>query len=125
MAEKHDIDWLFNIEPEKPNKMNANEYYNRSNKLFSIIDMLYSKAWKSKMLRDSDFPNESVCDKCTGQGVCIINEEEKDCYQDRENGDCFYRFFDSEEFGLEVENNIGDVHELLSITGLTPQSNNN
>lgn len=119
MAEKNEFDNLFKVEPEKPNVMGANEYYNRSNKLFSIIDMLYSKAWKSKRLSDSEFPEEIVCDKCTSQGICIINGEEKDCYQDKENGDCFYTFFDSEEFGLEIENTIGDIHELLSVTGLT------
>ncbi len=113
------MDDLFLIEEPALAFMNKDEYFKKSQQLFDIISMQYSKSWKSRRLLDSEFPDESICEKCKGCGVFNVNGEEKECVQDKEEGDCFHRFFDSEEFGLEVESQLEELHNLLGLDGLT------
>jgi hypothetical protein len=45
----------------------------------------------------------------------LENGEEKDCVQDREQGDCFHRFCDYEQVGMDLETHLGDITDLLSV----------
>ena len=112
------MDDLFLIEEPAPTFMNKDEYFKRSQQLFDIIAMQYSKSWGSRRLLDTKQPDESICEKCKGCGIFKVDGEEKECVQDKENGECFHRFFDSEEFGVEVESQLEELHNLLGIDGI-------
>lgn len=47
--------------------------------------------------------------------IFLENGEEKDCVQDREQGDCFHRFCDYEQVGMDLETHLGDITDLLSV----------
>ena len=84
---------FFNIEPREPYKMTQSDFIEKTQKLLLNIESAYSRAWKSRALKDEEFPDELVCDKCTGCGTFKENGEERDCVQDSEMGWC-YRFAD-------------------------------
>lgn len=113
------IDGLFLIEEPKPNLMNKDEYLKRTQQLLDFISCKYSESHHTRSLIDSEFPDESVCDKCQDCGVFNLNGEEKECVQDREQGNCFYRYFDGEEFGMSVMNQLEELHSLLGVDDLT------
>jgi hypothetical protein len=43
------------------------------------------------------------------------NGQEKECVQDREQGDCFHRFCDYEQVGINLEAHLKDMFDLLSV----------
>jgi len=64
----------------------------------------------------TEFPNESICDKCEGCGMFKDeNDEERECQQDKEEGECYHRYVDLEQFGQEVENTLDDLFELITV----------
>lgn len=109
------LDDLFKIEPEEPYKMNQKEFFEKTKVILNKIYNSYSQGWQSRVLRDGEHPEESVCDKCTGCGIFMDNGEEKECFQDREQGDCFHRFCDYEQVGMDLEFNLEDMYDLLSV----------
>ena len=109
------IEDLFKIEPQEPYKMNQKEFVEKTKSVLEKIYNAYSQGWQSRVLRDGEHPEESICDKCTGCGVFLENGEERDCVQDREQGDCFHRFCDYEQVGMDLETNLGDIADLLSV----------
>jgi len=102
-----------------PEFMNKDEYFKRSQKVLESISMSYSNSWGSIRLSDGEYPDESICEKCKGFGICKINGEEKQCKQDRIEGECFYDYFDSEDFILSIESQMEELHNLLGIDGIT------
>lgn len=110
------IDDLFKIEPEEPYKMDQKEFFEKTKSLLNKICNNYSQGWQSRPLRDGEHPEESVCDKCTGSGKFMDNGEEKECVQDREQGECFHRFCDYEQVGMDLENHLGEMFDLLSVS---------
>lgn len=106
---------LFTGGKEEFQKINQSDFNQQSVKILERLGTEYSKAWASRPLKDDEFPDESICDKCTGCGTFKINDEEKECYQDREQGCCYHRFFDVEQFGIEVETEIENIYGLLGI----------
>lgn len=111
------FDDIFNLKEEikEPINMSKDEFVEKTKKLLNYISNQYSKGWQSRRLKDEEYPEESVCDKCTGCGTFKLNEEDAECVADREEGECYVRYFDAEEFGLEIEATMDDVYELLFI----------
>lgn len=109
------IDNLFKTEPQEPYKMSQNEFVEKTRAVLNKICDNYSQGWQSIVLVDGDYPEENICEKCTGVGVFLKNGEEKDCIQDKEQGDCFYRFCDYEQVGIGLEDNLEDIFDLLSV----------
>lgn len=106
---------LFKIEPQEPYKMSQKEFIEKAKSVLEKICNNYSQAWQSRILKNGEYPEESVCDKCTGCGVFLENGEERDCFQDKEQGDCFHRFCDYEQVGMDIETHLGDMFDLLSV----------
>lgn len=111
------FDDIFNLKEEiqEPINMPKDEFVEKTKKLLNYISDQYSKGWQSRRLKDEEYPEESICDKCTGFGTFKLNEEDAECVADREEGECYVRYFDAEEFGLEIEATMDDVYELLFI----------
>jgi hypothetical protein len=106
---------FFNIQELEPCKMSQKEYFEKTKAVLNKIVDSYSKGWQSRVLRDGEHPEESVCDKCTGRGLFLENGEEKECVQDREQGYCFHRFCDYEQVGMDLESYLDDMFELLLV----------
>ncbi len=106
---------LFNIEPQKLRRMDQKEFIEKTKSVLEKIYNSYSQGWQSRVLTDEEYPEESVCDKCKGCGIFLENGEERDCVQDREWGGCFHRFCDYEQVGMDLENHIEDICDLLSV----------
>lgn len=106
---------LFKIKPQELHKMSQNDFVEKTKAVLNKICNSYCQSWQSRRLMDEEYPEESVCDKCTGWGKFIKNGEEKECVQDREQGECFYRFCDYEQVGIDLEANLEDMFDLLSV----------
>lgn len=109
------INDLFKNEPQGLYKMSQKEFVEKTKAVLNKICNNYLQGWQSRVLRDGEHPEESVCDKCTGCGAFMDNGEEKDCVQDMEQGDCFHRFCDYEQVGRDLETHLGDMFDLLSV----------
>ena len=110
-----DIEDFFKIEPQEPYKMSQKEFVEKTKAVLNKICNSYSQGWQSRVLKDGERPDESVCDKCTGCGKFMENGEEKECVQDREQGDCFHRFCDYEQVGMGLDAHLEDMFDLLSV----------
>jgi hypothetical protein len=117
------IDDLFKLEPQEIRKMSQKEFVEKTKSVLEKIYNAYSQGWQSRVLRDEEHPEESVCDKCTGCGVFLENGEERDCVYDREQGDCFHRFCDYEQVGMDLEALLEDIYSLLSVDEIEPMLN--
>lgn len=116
-----DFDSLFDTNYDLPVndvEMDKDEYLDKVNQIFSIIDSTYSKAWTRVRLKDDEYPNEDICEKCTGCGSTIVNGETVECIANREEGECHYVLFDSDEFGISVGELMSDIWELLPVNKL-------
>jgi hypothetical protein len=101
--------------------MSSSKYLSKTKELLGKIEKEYSIAWQDRPLKDNEMPNEIICDRCDGCGVFLENGqegEERDCFQDREQGECYHRYCDYEQVGLEIESLIGCIHELLRVEKL-------
>jgi hypothetical protein len=83
------IDDLFKIGDEDPYTMTQKEFVEKTKSLLEKIYSGYLQGWQSRVLFDEEYPEESICDKCTGCGIFLENGEERDCVQDREWGRLF------------------------------------
>jgi hypothetical protein len=113
---------IFDLEivPVEPYKMSHIEFFNKTKELLQKIDSNYGQAWTNRPLKDIEFPDESICEKCIGCGTFKKeNGEEGDCVVDRERGQCYHRFMDAEQFGAEVETHLDQIWELLSVDEVT------
>ena len=113
------LDDLFKIEPHEPYEMTQKDFIEKTKTVLEKIYSAYLQGWQSRVLRDGEHPDESVCNKCSGCGLFMDNGEEKECVQDREQGDCFHRFFDYEQVGMNLENHIEEITDLLSVEQLS------
>lgn len=114
------LDDLFKEErPDTPIIMDSKDYFEKSRELFRKMSERYSASWYNKQLSDDEYPDQSICDKCTGCGTTIIDSETVDCYQDKEDGSCYYRFVDYEEFGSSLESLIEDIHNLCVVDDIS------
>lgn len=110
---------LFNIEPTEPIRMSQEGFFIKTKALLEKIGNNYSQAWQDRALKDNEYPEESICDKCKGHGTFKENGEERDCYRDNEHGECYHRFCDYEQFGMNLESQLENLHELLSVDELS------
>ena len=119
-SEIMDLDNFFNMTEDKqePINMSKDEFVEKTKKLLNYISDQYCKGWQSRALKDEEYPEESICDKCTGCGAFKLNNEDSECVRDYEQGECYVRYFDAEEFGLEVEAIIEDMFELLYVDNI-------
>lgn len=113
----YNFDDIFNTQEEiqEPINMGKDEFVEKTKKLLNCIADQYSKSWKSKRLTEEEYPEEIICDKCTGCGTFKFNEEYDECVVDREEGECYVRYFDAEEFGLEIEEKMDDLYDLINV----------
>lgn len=111
------FDDFFSLKEEihEPVNMSKNEFVEKAKKLLAFIENSYGKGWQNRVLKDGEHPEESICDKCKGCGTFKLNEEDAECFIDHEQGECYVRYFDAEEFGLEVETCLDDIYELLFV----------
>ena len=109
------IDELFKIEPQEYYKMSQKEFVEKTKVVLNKICNSYSQGWQSRLLREDEQPEESICDKCTGCGTFNDNGEEKECVQDHEQGQCYHRFCDYEEVGMNLKTHLSDMFDLLSV----------
>jgi len=111
------FDDLFDLKEEiqEPINMAKDEFVAKTKKLINYISDQYNKGWQSRALKEEEYPEESICDKCEGCGTFKYKGEDADCVADREEGECYIRYFDAEEFGLEVETCLEDIYELLFV----------
>ena len=111
---------IFLIEEPAPVFMKQDEFVSKTKTLLNKIADDYSKSWTSRTVRDAEYPEESTCDKCTGCGTLTAeNGQTMDCVQDNEQGQCFIRFMDYEQFSIDVEAKLSDLYELLSVDSVT------
>lgn len=115
MNYRDDIFKTLQSEPEEPYRMSQKDFIDKAKAVLNKICNAYSQAWESRILEDGDFPEEDVRDKCAGYGVFVVNGEERECWQDGETGDCFYRFCDYEQVGIDLETHLSDIFDLLSV----------
>ena len=115
-----DFDKLMNTKEElqEPINMPKDEFVEKTKKLLNYISDQYSKGWKSKRLTEEEYPEESICDVCPGCGIFKMNGEEAECVADRIEGECYVRYFDAEEFGLEIEEKLDDMYKLLEVDNI-------
>jgi hypothetical protein len=109
------IEDLFKDIPVEPITMTQKEFFEKTKAILTKINYSYSNAWQTRLLLEEEFPEENICDKCTGCGVFLKNGEERDCFQDKEQGDCFHRFCDYEQVGMEMEDHLSDMHDLMVV----------
>jgi hypothetical protein len=111
---------LFNLEHDEiqPLFIDKEEYFEITQQLFNTFSMTYAKSHHRQLLNDSDYPSEEICNSCKGCGVFKLNDEYTECYQNYEYGECYYIFFDSEEFHYEIQNEIEEIHMLLGYNGI-------
>ena len=95
----------------------SSEYLSASSRdgMCDIDREIYEKVVLWAYLPDGEYPDESVCNKCTGYGKFMENGEEKECIQDREQGNCFHSFCDYEQVGIDLEFHLEDMFDLLSV----------
>lgn len=111
---------LFEYTESEFHSMPKEEFIEKAKKVLNEINNLYTRSYLTKIVTDSLRPEESVCEACKGCGT--IKDEsggELDCYQDREEGDCYYKIFDAENFGFDIEERIDQVWDLISVDKLT------
>lgn len=114
---------LFKTSIEIPIEMSESEFYEKTKKLMQIFDSSYSNAWINKPLADSEYPEESICSKCTGCGIFKKNDTELECIQDKIEGMCYYRYCDYEQLGINVETHLNSIYELLTVDKIKKDGN--
>lgn len=70
---------LFKIEPEptEPKKMDSIEFFEKTKLVLTKIYNSYSQGYMNRVLTDEEYPEESICDKCTGCGLFMDSGEKK------------------------------------------------
>ena len=96
-------------------KIKQSEFNVLATKILESIANSYAESFQSRPLKDEDFPDESICDKCTGCGTFKLDEESVECFQDKEQGWCYYRHQDIKGFGVEVEAQMESIWGLFDI----------
>ena len=111
-----DLFKLNGVGPIEMKTMPPQEFLSKTKSILEKILFSYSANTSSIKLSDDEYPDESVCSKCQGCGTFTnLEGEEKECTQDREEGECYYRFLDYEGFALDVESKFEDMCELLCV----------
>lgn len=110
---------LFKVsEPIELPKIKQSEFNSLATKVLESIATSYNLSWHLILLKDEEFPDERVCDKCTGCGEFkAVNGDILECRQHYSEDDayCYHRYQDAEEFGIEVEAQLENIHALLGI----------
>lgn len=111
---------FFLIEEPAPVLMSKDDFVKKTKAVLNKIMNEYHQAWMSRRLRESEYPHEDICCECKGCGTFKDEHgQEKECVQDKVEGDCFTRFFDSEQFSESIEPSFEQIHELLSVDAVT------
>jgi hypothetical protein len=99
-------------------KIRQSDFNEHVKKLLKNISNSYNDSWHDRRLDDIEFPNQSVCNKCTGCGEFkSINGQILECrqYNSEDDSYCYHRFQDSKEFGEEVESELDSIWGLMGI----------
>jgi len=94
-----------NTEPYKPVQMTADEFIIKAKKLLNSLSSEYNSAWFSRRITDAEY-SIAPCEGCKGDGCFKNGEKEVRCVADREEGECYERCFDGDQFLDAVENDI-------------------
>jgi hypothetical protein len=106
---------MFNCKPSEPIRMDKADFVEKTKSLLESLHEIYFKGWVRRVLTTDEYPGENVCENCKGCGVFIENGEEKDCYIDYEMGDCYHRFCDYEQVGMDLELKLDNIIDLLEV----------
>lgn len=103
--------------------MDDTEFFEKTQKLMHRISEAQHKSFFKRMVKESELPDESICNACKGCGN-IISESGKtlDCHVDNEEGECYTSDYDAENFSDEMEALMDDVYELMSVDKLDNKS---
>jgi len=99
-------------------KIKQSEFNTLATRVLENIATSYSQSWHSRRLKYEEFPDESVCNKCTGCGEFkAANGDILECRQHYSEDDayCYHRYQDAEEFGKEVETELENIYGLIGI----------
>jgi hypothetical protein len=96
-------------------KIKQSEFNALATKILENIAQSYYRSWHTRLLKDDEFPDENICDKCSGFGTFINGELRSDCFQDKEQGWCYHRYQDAEEFVTEVEVELENIYRLIGV----------
>ncbi len=86
-------------------KMSSAEFVDKTQTMLNEILTEYGKSWYNRELEDSE-TEIAPCGKCKGNGCFNLGEKEINCVVDRENGSCYERCFDAQNFIEFMENEI-------------------
>ena len=110
-----DLDDFFKTEPIEPHKMSQKDFIQKTKEVLNKICDSYFNARQKVSLRYVEYPDENVCCKCKGFGKFMYNGEEKECFMDRERGECFHTHLDYKQVGMDLETHFEDMIDLLSV----------
>jgi hypothetical protein len=112
-----EIDDFFNVDspPIELISMDKDEYFTQSQRIFNSIMVDFTMAYHRQRLHDNDYPDQSVCDMCNGCGNFMLDGEETECFQNKEAGECYYSYFDSEGFRDSMELKLESISDMLQV----------
>jgi len=114
---------LVGIEDNEPIRMEQAEYFEKSKKIFEKIQSDYFSSFSWVRMKDEEYPNEDICDKCTGCGLFHnSNGNENECSRDKEEGECFTQIWDFSDMDENIGIMIEDIMELLYVDEITNKS---
>lgn len=100
--------------------MDSKEYLKDTKELLNKCLYIYNQAFIKNWIKEDTIINPDICDKCNGNNNNIkINNEIIECFQDREEGDCFYMQFDKDGFIEDFNQLFEDIMALIQIDKLT------
>jgi hypothetical protein len=73
------------------------EFINKARSVLNSILDLYTQSWYSRILSE-DESEIAPCEGCKGDGCFLFKDEEVNCIQDKEEGECYERLFDEDGF---------------------------
>ena len=117
----NEFESMFNELQGEPIKMGQKEFLEKTKALLNKVLNSYCQGWQSRSLMDDEYPEESVCDKCTGTGTFMNEGEEKECIIDGEAGYCYHKFCDYEQVGMDLVAYIDDMLDLIGVDELTTE----
>lgn len=98
--------------------MDSKEYLKNTKDLLCSLLNAHSKAFQTVLVKDADLIDPNMCDSCTGMSNNVkVGNDVIQCCQD--DGDCYYKIFEAQEFADTFEEYFERIVELIQIDKLT------
>lgn len=114
-----DIFDLTDIQEQKPVELTKYEFIQKAKDIFKWLDKEYGQHYYNRRLKDGEYDN-APCEGCKGSGCFKEDENSKEvnCIADFEDGECYERLFDADEFVASIETEIlfgeNSIYDLLN-----------